>query len=75
VARALGEPVGAAARESVVSTPQLLTGVDVPVCAAQPFAVEELGSGEVNGNARAAQPLDRFPVHGLGCLPLGDQGA
>ena len=52
---------------------QLLAGVDAPVLAAQPLAVEQMGAPEFHAQASAAKPVDRLPVEGLGALALAAQ--
>ena len=44
-----------------------------PVLATQPFAVHELGAGEVNGDSAAAESLDRLAVEGLGRLAVAQK--
>ena len=43
--------------------------------AAQPFSVEELGTGELHANSGASEPLDRLPVQAIGGLVLAEQRA
>ena len=68
-AGAFGEGLGADRGEQVVGGAQLVAGVDPPVLAAQPLAVQQVGAGEVGPQRGAAEPLDR-----LGVAPLGIVG-
>jgi hypothetical protein len=63
---ALGEDVSPDAAERVVGGSELLTRGQAPVLATQPFAVHELGPGEVRSDAAVGQPLDRLLVQGSG---------
>ena len=54
---------------------QLLAGLDEPVLAAQPLAVEEVGAGEMNGDPAAGEPLDRLAVERPGGLAVAQQRA
>src|SRR5580704_5605006 len=58
----LGERLNAHGAEHFVGGAELLTGVDPPVLAPQPLAVEEMGAGDLLSDRCAAQPLDRFAV-------------
>ena len=40
----------------------------------QPLAVEQVGAPEFRPQARAAEPVDRLPVEGLGFVAVADQG-
>jgi hypothetical protein len=51
---------------------QLLAGLDAPVCAAQPLAVEQMGAREFHPQAGAGEPVDRFTVEGVGVLALAE---
>ena len=55
--------------------PKLLARVETPVLATQPFAVHELGAGQVGRDVAARQPLDRLLVEGLGGRAVGQQRA
>ena len=72
-AGALGEPLHAHRAVQLVGDAQLLAGVDSPVLAAQPFAVEQMGAGERHTDAGAAEPLDRLAVEAFGRLALAQQ--
>ena len=72
---ALGEPLRPDAAEHLVGGAQLLAGVDAPVLAAQPFAVQEPGAGEVDHAAAAGEPLDRLAVERLRVVVLAQQRA
>ena len=74
-AGALGERLGADPAEAVVGGSKLLARVDAPVLAAQPFAVEELGAGEVDHATAAREPLDRLAVEGLRSSAVAQQRA
>ena len=67
------ECVGSHGREHLVRKAQLLAGVDAPVCAAQPLAVEQMGAPEFHADASAAKTVDRLAVESLGVLTFGDQ--
>ena len=54
---------------------QLFPGVGAAVYAAQPFAVEQMGAGQLGAELGAAQPVDRLGVPALGGLALGHQRA
>src|SRR5919106_1305517 len=72
---ALRKPLGSEAAERVVGGTKLLARVQASVLATQPFAVQELGSGQVRGEAAAGQPLDRLLVEGFGGRAVGQQRA
>src|SRR5437763_3303429 len=59
---ALGKPLGPDAVEHFMGGSELVTRVDAPVLATQPFAVEEPGAGEVDHATAALEPLDRLAV-------------
>src|SRR5262249_19154781 len=65
VAGALGEPLGPDAAEHLVGGSELLTCVDAPVFATQPFAVQEPGAGKVHDTTATREPLDRLAVERL----------
>ena len=48
--------------EHLVSGAELLTGVEAPALAAQPFAVEQMGAGKFGADAGTTEPLDRLAV-------------
>ncbi len=70
---ALGERLDAHRREHLVRGAQLLAGVQAPLLAAQPFAVEEMGASELGADPRAGEPLDRLAVEALGGLAVAEQ--
>jgi hypothetical protein len=70
---ALGERVHAHRGEQPVGGAQLLARVEALAFAAQPFAVEEVGAGECNADAGAAEPVDRLAVEALGGLAVAQQ--
>ena len=63
---ALGERLDAHRGEHLVGGAQLLARVQAAALAAQPFAVEQMGAGELHADAGAAEPLDRLAVEALG---------
>ena len=69
-ARTLGERLHAHGDEQVVCRSQLLACIDASSDAAQPLSVEEMGSGEVRTEPRAAEQLDRLDEVIL-CLVVG----
>lgn len=74
-AGALGKPLTAEGAEYFVGGPELLTRVDAPVLATQPFAVKEPRPGEVNHATAVLEPLDRLLVERLRMTSLAQQGA
>ena len=52
---------------------QLVAGVEPPVLATEPLAVEQVGPGQLGPQRGAAQPLDRLGVALLGLLAFADQ--
>jgi hypothetical protein len=73
--RALRERVGADRGEQIVGGVQLVAGVEPPVLAAKPLAVEQVGPGELGPQLGTAKPLDRLGVAALGLLAFADQPA
>src|SRR5262245_60427742 len=67
---ALGEGGGPDAAEPFVCGTKLFTGVDAPFLPTKPFAVDELGAGEVNDDSTTAEPLDSLSVETLGLIAL-----
>src|SRR5216683_6600142 len=57
-----GEPIGSHPSEHLVRGAQLLAGVDAATLATQPLAVEQIGAGELDPEAGAAEPVDRLAV-------------
>jgi hypothetical protein len=49
---------------------QLSAGVHPPVLAAQPFAVQQVGAGELGAELGTAEPVDRLAVPALGGLAV-----
>jgi len=74
-AGALGEAVGADAAEHLIGRTQGVARILTPVLAAQPFAVKEVGAGQVHGDTTAAEPADRLPVQSIGGLAVAQQRA
>src|SRR6185312_12949285 len=48
-------------------------GVDAPAFAAQPLAVVQMRTGELDTHAGTGQPLDRLPIQALGLVALAQQ--
>src|SRR3954465_12683889 len=63
---ALRERVHAHRREHLVRGAQLLAGIQAPFQAAEPFAVEQVGAGELWADPRAGEALDGLAVEALG---------
>ena len=70
---ALGEGLGAEVGEALVRGAQLLAGVDALTGPPQPFAVEQVGAGELDADPGAAEPLDRLAVAARRRRRLADQ--
>src|ERR687898_3229940 len=73
MARSIREPLRAHGREHVVRAAQLVAGVDPPVLAAQPLAIQEVRARELRTQRGAAQPIDRLEIEALGKLALAEQ--
>src|SRR5918999_3307837 len=71
----LRECFGTRCGEHFVGGAQLFACVRLATLAAQPFAIEQVGPGELTADAGTAEPLDRLPVSTLGRLPVGQQRA
>jgi hypothetical protein len=54
---------------------QVLARFDSPLLAAQPFAVHQVGAGEMNRYAAAPEAVDRFPVQGVRGRAVTEQRA
>ena len=74
-AGALRERLRAHLAQHLVSGAQLLARLHPAALPAQPFAVDEVGAGELDAHARAAKAADRFAVEGVGGVILADQRA
>ena len=61
--------------EHVVGEAELLARVQAPILAAQPFAVQQVGAGEMDGDPAAGEPLDGLAVEGFGGRAVAQQGA
>src|SRR5918996_4309391 len=72
---ALGEGFRADRRELLVGDAELLAPVDASALAAQPFAVEQMGAGEVDADPSAVEPFDRFAIETFRGISLAHQGA
>ena len=70
---ALGERLGAEPTEHLVCGAQLVTCVHAAALAPEPFAVQQPGTGELDADPGALQPLDRLTVKGVRVLPLAHQ--
>src|SRR5271169_1891005 len=71
-ASALGKRFRAHRLEHVVSAAERSTGVDPPILAAQPFAVEEMCTGEVRGDVSGLEMRDSPLVEVFG-LRIGGE--
>src|SRR5580704_3491122 len=54
------EGVGAHGQEQLACGPQLLAGIDAPVHATEPLAVEKVRTGKMRDDARVAEPIYRL---------------
>jgi hypothetical protein len=72
---ALGERLRSDVAEHLVGEMELLACVQAPALAAQPLAVHQVCAGEMDLDAAAGEPLDRFAVEGFGRGTIGQQGA
>ncbi len=72
---ALGEPLDTHGGQHLVSGPELRAGVCTAVLAAQPFAVEQVGAGELRTEPGAAEPVNRFAIEALGDFSLAHERA
>ena len=52
---------------------QVLARVGAAALAAQPFAVEEVGAGELHTDGSAGQAIDRLAIEALGGLVIAEQ--
>jgi hypothetical protein len=59
--------------QHLVSIAQLLTRLGGAALAAQPFAVEQVGAGQLRPELGAAEPVDRFAVERPDGLTLAQQ--
>src|ERR1700733_6932745 len=69
----LGKRLDAHLRQHVVGGAQLLAGVAAAALAAQPFAVEQVGAGQLHAQAGAAEAVNRLPVPAVGDLAAAQQ--
>src|SRR4051812_30584038 len=65
-----GERLGAHAREHLERGAQLLARVKPAPLAPKPFAVDEVGAGELQAQARASQAFDRLPIAAVGSVAV-----
>src|SRR5262249_36540305 len=70
----LRESLGSHRHECLVCVPELLAGVRTAVLTAQPFAVEQLGPGEVRAEAGSPKAVDCLAIEGFGNLTVRQQG-
>jgi hypothetical protein len=70
-----GERRGPEPAEHVVGGPQMLARFRSPLLAAQPFAVHQVGAGEMDGDAAAPEAVDRLPVEGVRRRAVAEQRA
>jgi hypothetical protein len=68
-----GECLHAELREQFVGGAQLLARVEPPALAAEPFAVQKVGAGELYADAGPLKPFDCLVIEALGRFPLGQQ--
>lgn len=73
----LGKSFCPDAAERVMGKVKLLAGFQAPVRATQPFAVQELSTGEVDGDPGPGEALDRLSVERVGgfAIAQGRTGA
>jgi hypothetical protein len=71
----LGEPAHPHGVEHVARDAQWCPGFNAAALAAQPFPVEQMGTGQVGAHAGPAQPLDRLAVQTLGIRCRAEQRA
>ena len=69
-----GERRGPEPAEHVVGGPQVLACFHSPLLAAQPFAVHQVGAGEMDGDAAAPEAVNRLPTQGCVCSRAGSPG-
>jgi hypothetical protein len=69
----LGRRFHAELRESLVGGSQLIARVAPAALAAQPFAVQEMTTGELDADAGAGEALDRLAIERLGGFPVAQQ--
>jgi len=55
--------------------PQVLACFCSPLLAAQPFAVYQVGAGEMDGDAAAPEAVNRLPVQGVRSRAVAEQCA
>src|SRR5207237_3706911 len=70
---ALGEGLGPEVTEHLVCSAKLTTRVHTASLAPEPFAVEQMRTGELDADPRALESLDRLPVARVSVLSLADQ--
>jgi hypothetical protein len=56
--------------EHLVGDAQLLACVGMAILAPQPFAIDEMGAGEMNRDSAPTEPVDRLSIQILGDLAL-----
>src|SRR4051812_40978252 len=70
---ALRERLDIHGREHLLCDAQVLAGLQPTALAAQPFAVLEVGAGELDSDPRAAEPLDRLAVQRVSDVALAHE--
>jgi len=71
----LGERPGAGGDEDLVRGAELIAGLTATALAAQPLAIEQVGAGQLDAQARASEAVDRLAVKILRGLTAGQQCA
>ena len=72
---ALGKRLGTHFHEPRMRGSKLLARVDAARASAQPFAVQQMGASEVEGDAAVAEAFDRLAVEALGERAVAQQRA
>src|SRR5262249_55099446 len=70
---ALGERLGPGMAEHLVCGSKFVAGVDAPVLAAQPLAVDQVCAREMDGDPRAPESFYCLAVQELGSLAVAQQ--
>ena len=69
----LGERVHPEVAKEVVGDLQLLARVKASAFASQPFAVEKVSTGKIDGDPGSAESLDRLDVELFSMLAFGEE--
>jgi hypothetical protein len=64
--RSIGKRLHSKVREHLVGNPQLIASVNPSTLPPQPLAVEQVGSGMVDRDARSCEPFDGFGIEVIG---------